>query len=53
MDLAGLRALVNQAVVTTTVTGTKFIGKLELIADNASIVRQARVRARSAPARLS
>jgi len=38
MDLAGIRSLVNQVVVATTVSGTKFIGKLELIANSASTV---------------
>jgi hypothetical protein len=38
MDLAGIRALLNVAVVATTVTGTKFIGKLELIPNSVSTV---------------
>ncbi len=38
MDLAGLHALLNQPVVATVVIGTKFIGRLETIANSSSTV---------------
>jgi hypothetical protein len=38
MDLAGLQALLNQAVVVTVSTGTKFIGRLETIPHSTTTV---------------
>jgi hypothetical protein len=38
MDLAGLRSLLNQAVVVEIATGTKFIGRLETIPNSTTTV---------------
>ena len=38
MDLAGLHALLHQPVVVTVSVGTKFIGRLEPIANSSSTV---------------
>ncbi len=50
MDLAGLRPLLGHAVVVTVSLGTRFIGRLEPIANSASTVALAPLDAATAAA---